>query len=59
MYVPKMPKGRDRSPRTPETPDEKAPAILDAVETIEANFLILDAFFLMESKAADLPARRC
>jgi hypothetical protein len=44
---------------TPETPDEKAPAILDAVEAIEVNFLIFDAFFLMESKLADLPARRC
>ncbi len=42
---------------TPETPEEKALAILEAVETIEANFLILDAFFLMESKLADLPER--
>jgi hypothetical protein len=58
MYVPKMPKGRDRSPRTPETPEEKAPAILDAVDTIEANFRILEAFFLMESKEADLPDRK-
>ena len=57
MYVPKMPKGRERRPMTPETPEEKAPAILEAVERIEAYFLILDAFFLMESKSADLPER--
>jgi hypothetical protein len=42
---------------TPETPEEKAPAILEAVERIEAYFLILDAFFLMELKSADLPER--
>jgi hypothetical protein len=54
-----MPNGRVRSPITPETPDEKAPTILEAVETIDANFLILDTFFRMESNEADLPARSC
>ena len=59
MYVPNSPKDRARRPITPKTPDEKAPAILETVETTETNFYISDVFLLKESKEADLLGQSC